>query len=167
MVAPTSLEDPRRTLLSLLESSWTKANVPSVGTPNFSTSWITRVDKQRPLVTLTNRNAAPKAAEGYSSIQGDGSGVNQRKRGFVFLNCWAQDRAPDGLDATANPKQQAAEMWQECDRIILAHATGTGNLDFLRLDGPMEGENEEVETATGVIRRLHGRIDYEYTLTPA
>lgn len=168
MVQPQDLEDPRVTLVGLLESSWDDTNTPSVGTPNFATSWLTRVDKSRPLVTVTNRDGTPKAATGYSSIRGDGSGVSARKRGFVLINCWGHDREPDEVGTKANPKTQAKEMWQEVERIILANATGTGDLEFLRTDGPMEGSRDaDVETETGVMLRLHGRIDYEYTLTPA
>jgi hypothetical protein len=163
MVRPTDFDDPRETLVALLEDNWNAANTPSVGTPNFATAWLTNVDKARPLVTVTNREDTPKAAVGYTSIRGDGSGVSQRKRGFVFLNCWSDDRAPDEVSEKANPKQQAKEMWHECDRIILANAVGTGDLEALRTDGPM---SDEESTSSGVLWRLHGRIEYEYELTP-
>lgn len=166
MVKPTDLEDPRVTLKNLLENNWTAGNTPSVDTPNFATEWIDRVDKNRPLVTVTNPNDTPTAPTGYSSIRGDGSGVNQRKRGFVFLNAWGEDRRPDEVDTKPNPKTQAREMWNEVERIILANPEGTGALEFLRTDGPMEGDDQDVETATGIMTRLHGRIDYQYTLTP-
>lgn len=170
MVQPQNLDDPRRTLVSLLESSWNSSNTPDVGasgTPNFATSWIDQVDDERPLVTVTNRNDQPTAASGYSSIQGDGSGVNARKLGFVFVNCWARDRDPEDVGTQPNPKDEAEQMWQEVERIVLANAVGTGDLEFLRTDGPMEGDDQEVETASDVLTRLHGRIEYQYTLTPA
>jgi hypothetical protein len=164
MTTPTALEDPRVTLLALLSAGWTPANTPTVGTPEFSTSWGGENDNLRPVVTVTDRNDTPTASRGYSSIRGDGSGVNARKRGFVMVNCWSETVEKGTVASSSNPKQEAKEMWAEVERIVLANFSGTGALEMLRTEGPSSAEET---TATGKIVRLFGRIEYEYELTPA
>jgi len=163
MTLPKDLEDPRVTLLALLSAEWLPANVPSVGTPAFRTEWRGTMD-DTPVVTITNRDDVDIAARGYSSIRGDGSGVASRKRGSVFVNCWSGVFATGTRAANPNPKTQAKEMWAEVERIVIAHATGSGDLEFLRTDGP---SSQDEGTDAEDLHRTFGRIEYEYQLTPA
>lgn len=163
MVQITSLEEPAVTIRDLLAAGWNAANTVLASAPDVSTGWWDR-SNVRPQVTVTPlpQEEDTGSRTGWSSIRGDGSGLNQRVLGEVQVDCWAQ-RDPDDVSGP-NPKTVVWDLASEVKRIVTANATGgTGSLEWL---GYLDGGRTVDTSASPAVFRYTLTVRFGYVLTP-
>lgn len=154
---PSKLSERRdKKIRDLLYRSWDETNVasydPSLPPSNsdfipITTNWY-KHGQHNPSITVTNfdGNIVGGGGTGYSSVQGDGSGLNQTRseRGLLTI------RAEDKIDYNGHDAQEILKLLgDECNRVISNNAPARADSEaFYFTVEPFEDMVEELDSGS-------------------
>ena len=122
-------EDPKMTIMNLLDNNWDSSNTSISTNPKISTGWWDK-SNNTPQVSVTNRQ---DLGEGASFNDGGGEGVGRDETTTVLVTAFAQRQ-----DGEPNPKKLSFEFQQEAARIIGNNAGSIGDFYLTTVDSPTE-----------------------------
>lgn len=174
---PSSLSKPRaKKVRDLLYSNWNPSNVagydPSLATSDsdfvaLTTNWE-RHGSHNPAITVTNfdGNAVDGGETGWTSVQGDGSGVNQTRSESGLVTLHVKDDSVDGVSYNGGNGAEALLklLDDEVTRIIQANAAGDGEVLWYSI-GPFE-ESPQNSLEGAVKLQWQARVGFGWTRTP-